>query len=247
LEAAGIIPIAASSGQEALDLIDSGLKADFALLDMMMPEMDGLALAGKIHERKNCAGLPILVLTSIGQKSGNPHVRGFLSKPIRLSLLKASINSLFREGQKDGASGAVAIDTTLGQRFPLKILVAEDNPVNQKVVMRTLGRMGYSPSAASNGRQVIDALEREAFDLILMDVQMPEMDGLEATRLIKRDRPGGQSPRIIAMTAYAMEDDREICLSAGMDDYISKPVRISELQSALERSSRKIKGNFVQN
>ena len=129
-------------------------------------------------------------------------------------------------------------DPELGRRLPLKILLAEDNAVNQKLATRLLERMGYRADIAANGLEVIAALERQRYDLILMDVQMPEMDGLDATRHIRREFESTVQPRIIAMTANAMQGDREMCLEAGMDDYVSKPIQVKDLQAALEHWGR---------
>jgi CheY-like chemotaxis protein len=126
----------------------------------------------------------------------------------------------------------------MAERLPLRILLAEDNVVNQKVALRTLERMGYRADVAANGIEVLDALERQPYDVVLMDMQMPEMDGLEATRRICKRWIPTRRPRIIAMTANAMRGDREQCLDAGMDDYISKPVRIEDLVASLERCAR---------
>jgi CheY-like chemotaxis protein len=123
----------------------------------------------------------------------------------------------------------------MGERLPLRILLAEDNAVNQKLALRLLERMGYRADVAGNGAEVLDALRRQTYDVVLMDVQMPEMDGLEATRAIHWEWARPQRPRIIAMTANAMKEDRAACLAAGMDDYLSKPIRVEELVSALNK------------
>jgi CheY-like chemotaxis protein len=123
----------------------------------------------------------------------------------------------------------------MGQRLPLRILLAEDHATNQKLALMLLQRLGYRADVAANGLEAVEALERQAYDVVLMDVQMPEMDGLEATRHIRQQWPGEQGPYIVAMTANAMEGDREACLAAGMDDYVSKPIRVEELVGALSR------------
>ena len=124
----------------------------------------------------------------------------------------------------------------MGERHPLRILLAEDNAVNQKLALKLLSQMGYRADVAGNGLEAIQAIERQTYDLVLMDVQMPEMDGLEATRQICSRWPRGERPHIVAMTANAMQGDRERCLEAGMDDYVSKPIRVEELISALDRT-----------
>jgi CheY-like chemotaxis protein len=121
----------------------------------------------------------------------------------------------------------------MASRHALRILLAEDNAVNQKLALRLLQQMGYRADLASNGREAIECVVRQTYDVVLMDVQMPEMDGLEASRHITTRWPADQRPRIIAMTANAMQGDREICLAAGMDDYVSKPIRLDELVAAL--------------
>jgi len=120
----------------------------------------------------------------------------------------------------------------------LRILLAEDNVVNQKLALRLLAQMGYRADLAANGLEVIDALDRQPYDVVLMDVQMPELDGFEASREIHRRWPGARRPRIVAMTANAMQGDRELCAAAGMDDYVAKPIRVAELVAALERCRR---------
>jgi CheY-like chemotaxis protein len=130
------------------------------------------------------------------------------------------------------------IDAELGQKHPLRILLAEDNAVNQKLALRILQQMGYRADVASNGVEAIESIQRQTYDVILMDVQMPEMDGLDATREIRKLADVNQ-PHIVAMTANALEGDREMCLAAGMNDYISKPIRVHELVDALLKAERK--------
>ena len=130
----------------------------------------------------------------------------------------------------------IAIDPGMAARHPLRILLAEDNLVNQKLALRLLETMGYEADLASNGVEAIEHIERQRYDVVLMDVQMPELDGLEASRRILARWPCGQRPRIVAMTANAMQGDREACLAAGMDDYITKPIRVDQLVDALARS-----------
>ena len=131
---------------------------------------------------------------------------------------------------------STAMDADLATRHPLRILIAEDNVVNQKLALRLLQQMGYRADLASNGIEAIESIERQPYDLVLMDVQMPEMDGLEATRRIVARWPGPRRPRIVAMTANAMQGDREECLAAGMDDYVTKPIRVDELVASLTRT-----------
>jgi CheY-like chemotaxis protein len=165
-----------------------------------------------------------------------------LIKPIKPSQLYNALRHALFVVKKEENGMLSAFDSGLARRCPLRILVAEDNPINRKVVTRTLGRMGYRPDIAINGLEVLDALQINRYDLILMDIQMPDMDGIEGTKLIRALHPGGQNPRIVAMTALAMEGDKERCLEAGMDDYLSKPVRMDELVAVLERSSISRKG-----
>ncbi|MCA3251856.1 MAG: response regulator [Rubrivivax sp.] len=133
-------------------------------------------------------------------------------------------------------AAASAIDPGMARRHPLRILLAEDNLVNQKLALRLLGQMGYSADVAGNGLLALEAVERQTYDVVLMDVQMPEMDGLEASRRITAKYSPRQRPRIVAMTANAMQGDREACLEAGMDDYLTKPIRVDELVQALQRT-----------
>src|SRR5204863_5301749 len=158
-------------------------------------------------------------------------------KPIRpAQLLDALCRAMSIQLQREKkAPFAPALDATLARRLPLRLLLADDNPINQKVGLSVLQKLGYRADIANNGREVLQELEQKAYDILFLDVQMPEMDGLEAARRICERWPAEKRPRIIAMTGNALMGDREKCLQAGMDDYISKPVRIGDLQAALER------------
>ncbi len=164
----------------------------------------------------------------------------FLIKPLKPSSLFDALVSIFT-GQPTRvrpreAGEKARFDAHMGQHLPLRILLAEDNATNQKLALRILERMGYRADVVANGLEAVDALKRQSYDVVLMDVQMPEMDGLEATRHVRRELPDWRQPRVIAMTANAMQGDREMCLAAGMDDYVSKPIRIEELVEALSKS-----------
>jgi CheY-like chemotaxis protein/HPt (histidine-containing phosphotransfer) domain-containing protein len=163
----------------------------------------------------------------------------FLNKPIKPSSLFDALVSIFT-GRPTRVLPREAkgqqFDAQMGKQWPLRILLAEDNATNQKLAQRLLARMGYGADVVANGLEAVEAVNRQWYDVVLMDVQMPEMDGLEATRHIRRELPDARQPRVIAMTANAMQGDREMCLAAGMDDYVSKPIRIEELVNALSRS-----------
>ena len=172
-----------------------------------------------------------------------PEFAAFLLKPVRPSTLLETIMSILgAEGRPEvrPAPERRGLDPEMAIRHPLRILLAEDNAVNQKLALRLLSQMGYRADVAANGLEAIQALERQAYDVVLMDVQMPEMDGLEATRRICARWPRGQRPQILAMTAHAMEGDRQVCLEAGMDDYVSKPVRVDELVAALREAHARL-------
>jgi len=210
---------------------------DVALLDYQMPEMDGIALAREIRAVRGARSPVLMLLSSTGQSLASANAEaGFaagLSKPLRLSNLRDRL--LETVGYKrDMSTGAVPpVARNVGSRVPLRILLAEDNAINQKVALRLLERLGYGADIVGDGRQALARLDQAAYDVILMDVQMPEMDGLEASRAICARCPSSERPRIIAMTAEAMQGDRDKCLAAGMDDYIMKPVTLDRLAAAL--------------
>jgi CheY-like chemotaxis protein len=237
----GMAVVDIADPRQALAEIEKDETYDLAVVDMFMPEIDGAALAGEI--RKRHPKLPIILFSSFGQREGvfdTGLFTAYLAKPLKQSLLFDTLVSLF-----DTSRAPVPLpppkpvfDPDFAKRHPLRVLLAEDNAVNQKLALRLLQQMGYRADLASNGIETIDSLERQIYDVVLMDVQMPEMDGLEATRQIRQMATITQ-PHIIAMTANAMEDDRAICLAAGMDDYVSKPIRANELLEALSKARKK--------
>jgi two-component system, sensor histidine kinase and response regulator len=238
-----MMPAIAASAQEALSSMRQGIESHnpFALVisDVHMPEMDGFALAERIKHTPTFSDSVILLFTSAEmpgdiERSRRLGVSQHLTKPVRREELRAAIAStlLGQVASRHGNAAEIPDGRTLS---PSRILLAEDNAVNQRLAMRILEKAGHTVVLANNGREALAALQTQAFDLILMDVQMPEMDGFEATRAIRKSEAGRNTHiPIVAMTAHAMTGDRERCLSAGMDDYISKPIRAAELLSLIE-------------
>jgi len=231
------------SPAEALQWLSAGEIFDLAILDMHMPEMDGLELARRI--RAAHTALPLVLFSSLGRREvgqdGSPDETlfdGYLAKPIRQSHLFDTLVSLLAHTPSGAriaapASAKPQIDPGMAARHPLRILLAEDNVVNQKLALRLLQQMGYRADLASNGIEAVESAQRQPYDVVLMDVQMPELDGLDATRRICALIPANARPRIVAMTANAMQGDREMCIAAGMDDYLTKPIRVERLVEAL--------------
>jgi CheY-like chemotaxis protein len=239
----GMSPRAAEHPREALGWIQTGEPFDLAILDLQMPEMDGIMLAREIRKLREEKSLPIILLTSLGRReihAEDVQFAAYLTKPLKPSALYDALAGLFARTalSPKPETARPVMDAELGKQHPLRILLAEDNAVNQKLALRILEQMGYRADVASNGIEAVESIERQVYDVILMDVQMPEMDGLDATRDI-RELPAVTQPHIIAMTANALEGDREMCLAAGMDDYISKPIRVNELVEALLKAQRK--------
>jgi len=227
----------AEGPRAALQWLKDGERFDLAILDMHMPEMDGVALAREM--RTLAPDLALVLFTSLGRREAAAESAGLfkatLTKPLRQSQLFDTLMTLLAQeaAPRPVAPAKPTMDPGMAQRHPLRILLAEDNVVNQKLALRLLQQMGYRADVASNGIEAIESIERQAYDVVLMDVQMPEMDGLEAARRITARWSAGERPRIVAMTANAMQGDREECLAAGMDDYVTKPIRVDALVEAL--------------
>jgi len=239
----GMSPRETEHPQEALEWLKSGEPFELAILDLQMPEMDGIMLTHEIRKLRDEKSLPIILLTSLGRReigAEDLEFAAYLTKPLKPSALYDALAGMFARNiiaPKIDAAKPV-MDTELGRKHPLRILLAEDNAVNQKLALRILEQMGYRADVASNGIEAVESIERQTYDVILMDVQMPEMDGLDATREIRKLANAIQ-PHIVAMTANALEGDREMCLAAGMNGYISKPIRVNELVEALVKAERK--------
>ena len=240
----GMIPEAVAGGREGLELLEKGIPFDLVILDMQMPGMDGAALALEIRRRFGLRNLPVVMLTSLSssarqlrERHGELGLSAYLTKPIKPSQLYDVIISVF-DGEKTrmaSSSSPQKPDQAAPCPLPLHLLVAEDNLVNQKVALRMLERLGYRADIAGNGMEAVEAVQRQKYDLIFMDVHMPEMDGYEATARIRSVEGTTRHTTIIAMTANALQGDREKCLAAGMDGYIAKPVRLNDLVTALSR------------
>jgi CheY-like chemotaxis protein len=242
----GMIPHGVESAQQALEILRRGEIFDIAILDLNMPGMDGIALATEIHKLPVAALLPLVLLVPMGLRSDLPQAAQLafahtVAKPIKpAQLCEVLIRALLSPKIAERPAAKPKEEQTLAERLPLRILLCDDNAINQKVATRILAQLGYQPDLAGNGLEALDALDRKPYDLVFMDVMMPEMDGLEATHAIRlRQREGGRAQYqsriiIVAMTAQAMQGDREKCLAAGMDDYLSKPIRPKDLRGILE-------------
>lgn len=238
----GMVPTDSDSGANALKIIKSGKNFDIAFIDMMMPGMDGITLAKEIDKVLKGHSFPKILLTSIGWHGDPKQIREanidvHLSKPVRQSQLYDIMLDLFTKVKRPKTKTTdttVKLDVEMGEKHPLDILVAEDNTVNQKFALRVLQKLSYDADVVPNGEKVLEAMEKKKYDIILMDIQMPVMDGIQATKEIY-ERYGDERPWIIALTAHAMAGDREKYLKYGMDEYISKPIQISDLVEALQK------------
>lgn len=229
--------LAAESGKQALKLLRTENTIDLVISDMQMPDMDGVVLFKEIA--KQSAVLPVIMLSSIGGENDWETTREFtyrLAKPVKQQQLCKAIAMALKDFVQTNAEPELQkINAGFAEQYPLEILVAEDNPVNQMVIIMILKKLGYKADVVLNGEQALEALRNKPYQLILMDVQMPEMDGLEATRRIRQ--LFDEQPIIVALTANAMQEDREECLRAGMNEYISKPIEIDKLTVVLKNSA----------
>ncbi|MBN8853571.1 MAG: hypothetical protein BGO55_12400 [Sphingobacteriales bacterium 50-39] len=241
LEYWNLLPVAVVSGEDALRRLKTE-SYDLVLTDMQMPLMDGLQLSRVIREKH--PNLPIILLSSVGDEYKKAHLHLFsaiMTKPVKQQLMYRNILSAFQNHPvqaHEDRSFQPKLSAGLSEQHPLKILVAEDNVINQQVILHILQKLGYEPRIVSNGREAVYTMLEDAHDIIFMDLQMPEMDGLEATRLIRQT--SRTQPVVIALTANTMEGDEEECLSAGMNDYIGKPIKLDELVEKLRKWSHEL-------
>ena len=240
----------AASGREALAELETGHSYDLVLMDWQMPEMDGIETSRRIKSSDSLTSVPtIIMVTAYGreevmQQADQVGLEGFLVKPVNPSLLFDAVARAFSADKQITSNTLLMQQQRIKQRLQGKVLLVEDHPINQQVAQELLEGFGLVLGLAENGREAVEAVQKTDFDLVLMDIQMPEMDGFEATRLIREDDRFADMP-IIAMTAHAMAGDRERCLEKGMDDHLSKPVDPNALFKMLQRwlESRQVKIN----
>lgn len=231
------------NGEIALEMLRENGRFDLALINWEMSGMDGLLLAKKIKAISKLNAMPLILLAPLGKQPEEQQKAWFtarLTKPIKASLLHETLEACLKspsQKERQHLNGAV-FDDQMFKQYPLRILLVEDNKINQKVALNMLKRLGYQATVAENGRLALNALEQEDFDLIFMDIQMPEMDGLEATKHIIERYPASERPYIAALTANAMKGDRETYIAHGMDDFISKPVNVKDLVVVLKRCAQ---------
>jgi PAS domain S-box-containing protein len=243
----GMVAVPAATGSDVMAKLRAGLNFHGAVIDETLPDTTAKDLVQEIRRQRGAAGTPCILLCSLQQQAayGQNLPPGFvacLAKPPHFLQLHGILATSLKGGKVTNKllRSTGRIDSGFGQRRPLRILLAEDNVINQKVATRILSQMGYRPDVVHNGLEAIEALDRAKYDVVLMDIQMPDMDGLEATRQIRKRFTGNKRPWIIAMTANAMDSDRKNCFESGMDGYLSKPVRIEALEAELTRSSENI-------
>jgi CheY-like chemotaxis protein len=237
----GMESTVAKSAEEALQLIEQGLTFDVALLDAHMPEADGSELAAKLKQSaQQVRTAPRVLLSSRGWSTaaeGEDLFTTVLSKPVKMTGLRDTLTALFTGASLPAEPESIPPSAPEPSAEPKRVLVAEDNPVNQRVAQLMLSKLGHKVDIVGDGASAVRATEVSSYDVILMDVQMPQMDGLEATRRIRANSRNGRQPHIVAMTASALVEDREACAEAGMEAYLTKPVRAWELKAVLDQSS----------
>jgi CheY-like chemotaxis protein len=248
----GMQPQAVENSAQATELFRRGMMFDLAVVDDALPGLAGATVAAELQKFPAAAMMPVVLLTAVGKKNGDTGESRVMfahtvNKPVKPAQLCAILErALLSPRIPSGLPEALKPEVSLAARLPLRVLLVDDNVINQKVSVRILQQFGYLPEVAANGREALEAISHEPFDLVFMDVMMPEMDGLEATRQIRRRQMSGEQKNfqsriiICAMTAHAMAGDREKCLAAGMDDYLAKPVRPKDVRDIIEKWGGKI-------
>jgi signal transduction histidine kinase/HPt (histidine-containing phosphotransfer) domain-containing protein len=244
----GMLPQSTEKPEQALELILGGAHFDLAIMDLQLPGMDGISLATEIRKLPGAAMLPLVLLAPLGTRAVTPVEASLaytscVAKPVKPAQLCAAIElAMFSQKKAAPAVAVAAPGQLLAERLPLRILLVDDNAINQKVAARILTQIGYQPDLAENGLKALAALDAKTYDLVFMDLMMPEMDGLEAAAAIRgRQKTPADHPNyggrivIVAMTAHAMQSDREKCIGAGMDDYLAKPIRPTDLRNIIEK------------
>jgi CheY-like chemotaxis protein/HPt (histidine-containing phosphotransfer) domain-containing protein len=244
----GMIAVSAETAAQAVELVLRGEQFDIGILDLQLAGLDGIALATEIHKLAKSAMLPMILLTPLGVRAdtlakSRIAFASCVTKPVKPAQLSAALEQALLNPQKNIAAPVPAKPAPLvSERLPLRILLVDDNDINQKVAARILHQIGYQPDLAGNGLKALEMLDQKKYDLVFMDVMMPEMGGIEATHSIRaRQKDTVIHPNyggriiIVAMTAHAMQSDREKCLAAGMDDYLAKPVRPADIRNIVEK------------
>ncbi|MFB9339163.1 response regulator [Actinoplanes octamycinicus] len=239
----GITCVAVGGAAEALAAIDNGGAFDVAVLDMHMPDTDGLQLAHMLHARAAATGVTLMPLVLLSSVTWRPEpgqrdvFAAVMAKPVRPATLRTTLTQILTPELAAGVAQPATAPPVARPARVLRILLAEDNQINQKVAQTMLAKLGHRVDAVANGLEAVHAMLRADYDVVLMDMQMPVLDGLDATRRIRAEIPGARQPRIIAMTANALQEDRAACAAAGMDDFLAKPVRPSDLAAALDSAA----------